>query len=208
MSLKWRFFLNLLSPTRPNTWLLGVVWSREFSRHPTRQQSKKFLYIRLLLMFLVLFSNQRGLFSDWGALFSPLRHTEGDGAPEVVSDWCQQWMPLPDNHAFSSQSFWWSFSLWWFAASLYVPRDLRAWRIDQFISQVFIHECAVCSPVASAVCLNSQLEKFWPPCPVVRDCWWIQSPDGAGYSKHLYMFGMEFFNLSLLELCKSEVSGL
>lgn len=36
----------------------------------------------------------------------------------------------------------------------------------------------------------------------------IQSPDSAGYSKHLYIFGVEFFSLSLLELCKSELSGL
>lgn len=36
----------------------------------------------------------------------------------------------------------------------------------------------------------------------------IQSPDGAWYRKHLKMFGVEFFNLSLVELCKSEVSTL
>lgn len=171
-------FLNLSKPTRPNTLLLeGVVWSRGFSRNQTRQQSKKFLYVRLLLVFLVLSSNQRTIFL-LGCPFPSSKHTEGDGAPEVGSDWCQQWMSLLDNHAFSSQSFWQSFSFWWFVASLYVPRDLRAWRIDQLISQVVIHECAVCNPVASAVCLNSQLEKFWPPCPVVRDCWF------QGWSSH------------------------
>nr|XP_009935189.1 PREDICTED: coiled-coil domain-containing protein 85C [Opisthocomus hoazin] len=38
-------------------------------------------------------------------------HRDGAGAPELGSDWCQQWMCLPDNHAFSSQSSQrWS---WW-----------------------------------------------------------------------------------------------
>lgn len=78
-------FLNLSKPTRPNTLLLeGVVWSRGFSRNQTRQQSKKFLYVRLLLVFLVLSSNQRGLFSYWGALF-PLLSTQRGMEPQRLA---------------------------------------------------------------------------------------------------------------------------
>lgn len=53
------------------------MWSRGLSRNQTRQQSEKFLYIRLFFMFLILFSNQRGLFSGWGVLFPHLNRQRG-----------------------------------------------------------------------------------------------------------------------------------
>lgn len=89
MSLKLRFkkYKNLLKPTRL---LEGAVWSRGLSRNQTRQQSKKFLYKRLLLM--ILFSSQRGLFSGWGVLF-PRLSTQRRMEPQrlaliVVSSGC------------------------------------------------------------------------------------------------------------------------
>lgn len=208
MSLKGRLFFNLLKPARPHTWLLEVVLSRGLSRNQTRQLSKKFLYIRLFLMFLILFSNQRGRFSGWGVLFPPLSTQRGMEPQRLalidVSSGCvYQTTMLSAPRAFGL------FVVCGKSLCPKRPEDMEDWS-TRF--RVFIHEHAVCSPVAPAVCLSSQGEEmFWPPCPAVRDCWF------QGWSSHQMVHGTanifkclvwNFFNLSLLELCKSEVSGL
>lgn len=127
-------------------------------------------------MLLMLFSNQRGLFSGWGTL-SPPPSTEmwlepQRLAPTGVSSGCVYQITVPSAaRAFGGPGGTrecWSF-FWWFMASLYAPRDLRAHSTDQPSSQV--HEFAMRGPVVAAVCLHSQLEMLQPPHPVDRDCW-------------------------------------
>lgn len=142
-------------------------------------------------MFLILFSNQRGLFSAWGTLSLPPSTEVGLEprrlAPTGVSSGCvYQTTVFSAPRAFGGPGGTrecWSFFFFcvWFMASPYAPRDLRVCSTDQCSSQV--HGFAMCGSVVTAVCLHAQLEMFWPPHPVDRDCWF------QGWSSHQMLRG-------------------